>query len=55
MELGSAVTSLSLGPAQDLLATAHVGKRGIYLWSNQVGGGRDGTGRAEDDGLLACD
>ena len=37
MRLGSPVTSLSLGPAQDLLATCHVGKRGIYLWANQVG------------------
>jgi hypothetical protein len=36
MLLGSPVTSLSLGPCQDLLATAHVGRRGIYLWSNQV-------------------
>ena len=43
MQLGSPVTSLSLGPGQDLLATAHVGKRGIYLWSNQVGGGGAGT------------
>lgn len=41
MRLGAPVTSLSLGPAQDLLATSHVGKRGVYLWSNQVrwGGG----------------
>lgn len=36
MRLGAPVTSLSLGPAQDLLATAHVGKRGIYLWANQA-------------------
>jgi hypothetical protein len=36
MRLGSPVTSLSLGPAQDLLATTHTGKRGIYLWANQV-------------------
>lgn len=43
MRLGAPVTSLSLGPSQDLLATAHVGKRGIYLWSNQMlfGSGAD--------------
>lgn len=36
MRMGAPVTSLSLGPAQDLLATSHVGKRGVYLWANQV-------------------
>lgn len=43
MRLGAPVTSLSLGPAQDLLATSHVGKRGIYLWANQMlfGSGAD--------------
>lgn len=43
MRLGAPVTSLSLGPAQDMLATSHVGKRGVYLWSNQAlfGSGAD--------------
>ena len=36
MTLGAPVTSLSLSPAMDMLATAHVNRRGIYLWSNQV-------------------
>ncbi|CAD7697143.1 unnamed protein product [Ostreobium quekettii] len=36
MQLGSAVTSLSLSPAMDILATTHVNRRGIYLWSNQL-------------------
>jgi len=36
MKLGSPVTSLSLSPAMDLLATTHVEKKGIYLWSNQL-------------------
>ena len=36
MTLGSPVTSLSLSPAKDMLATAHVNRRGIYLWSNQL-------------------
>ncbi|EFJ49064.1 hypothetical protein VOLCADRAFT_59899 [Volvox carteri f. nagariensis] len=36
MKLGSPVTSLSLSPSLDLLATTHVNRRGIYLWSNQA-------------------
>jgi U3 small nucleolar RNA-associated protein 21 len=36
MTLGSPVTSLSLSPAKDMLATTHVNRRGIYLWSNQL-------------------
>lgn len=35
MELGPPVTSLSLAPSGDVLATAHVGLCGIYMWSNQ--------------------
>lgn len=35
MRLGSPVTALSLSPRMDLLATAHVGQRGVFLWSNQ--------------------
>ncbi len=37
LKLGAPVTSLSLSPALDLLATTHVNRRGIYMWSNQVG------------------
>ncbi|GLC36521.1 hypothetical protein PLESTM_000455900 [Pleodorina starrii] len=36
LKLGSPVTSLSLSPSLDLLATTHVNRRGIYLWSNQA-------------------
>ena len=43
MRLGSPVTSLSLSPAQDLLATCHTERKGIYLWANQLlfGSGAD--------------
>lgn len=43
MKLGTPVTSLSLSPAMDLLATAHVEHKGVYLWSNQMlfGSGAD--------------
>lgn len=33
---GPPVTSLSLSPAHDLLATTHADCRGIYLWANQA-------------------
>ncbi|KAG2482597.1 hypothetical protein HYH03_018481 [Edaphochlamys debaryana] len=36
LRLGAPVTSLSLGPSLDLLATTHVNRRGIYLWTNQA-------------------
>lgn len=36
MRLGTPVTSLSLSPAADLLATTHVERRGVYLWANQL-------------------
>ncbi|KAF8055387.1 WDR36 [Scenedesmus sp. PABB004] len=36
MHMGSPVTSLSLAAAGDLLAAAHAGKRGVFLYSNQV-------------------
>ncbi len=36
MRLGSPVTSLSLSPATDLLATTHVEHRGVFLWANQL-------------------
>ncbi|KAF6265106.1 WD40 repeat-like protein [Scenedesmus sp. NREL 46B-D3] len=36
MHMGTPVTSLSLSGSQDLLATAHVNKRGVFLWSNQL-------------------
>ena len=31
----TAVTSLSVSPKADFLATSHVGDLGIYLWSNK--------------------
>lgn len=34
--MGSPVTCLSLSPAMDMLATTHVHKRGVFLWSNQM-------------------
>ena len=36
MRMGEPITAVSLAPAMDLLATTHVGRRGIYLWSNQL-------------------
>lgn len=36
LRLGAPVTALSLSPAMDILATAHVNRRGIYLWSNSA-------------------
>jgi len=36
MAMGAPVTSLSLSPGRDLLATTHVNKRGVFLWSNQL-------------------
>jgi hypothetical protein len=43
MRLGGQVQSFSLAPGQELLATAHAGKKGIYLWANQFiyGGAAD--------------
>ena len=43
MHLGEPVTSLSLSPGMEMLATTHTGLRGIYLWSNRqaFGGGDD--------------
>ena len=29
------MTSLSLAPGQELLATTHANRKGIYLWANQ--------------------
>ena len=34
LRLGAPVTALAMSPALDMLATAHVNRRGIYLWSN---------------------
>ena len=42
LRLGAPVTALSLSPAGDLLATAHVGRRGLYLWANTLVYGRGG-------------
>jgi WD40 repeat protein len=36
MHVGSPVTCLSLSPHGEMLATGHVGRRGVYLWSNQM-------------------
>ena len=36
LRMGEPITAVSLAPAMDLLATTHVGRRGIYLWSNQL-------------------
>lgn len=43
VKLGSPVTGLQLSPGQDLLATCHVKRRGIYLWYNHLmfGSGAD--------------
>ena len=43
LRLGSPVTSVSLSPSQDLLATTHVEHNGVYLWANQLifGSGAD--------------
>ena len=43
VKLGSAVTGVQLSAGQDLLATCHVKKRGIYLWYNHLmfGSGAD--------------
>jgi len=40
LRLGAPVTALSLSPAMDLLATAHAGRRGLYLWANALVYGR---------------
>ena len=41
--MGSPVTGVQLSPSQDLLATCHVKRRGIYLWYNHLmfGSGAD--------------
>lgn len=36
VQLGSPVTALQLSPGQDLLATCHVKRKGIYLWYNNL-------------------
>ncbi len=43
LRLGAPVTSLSLSPAMDMLATTHVEREGVYLWANQLvfGSGAD--------------
>ncbi len=42
LRLGAPITSFSLPPAMDLLATCHVNRRGIYLWSNSFVFGNPG-------------
>ena len=43
LKLGPPVTALSLSPTMDMLATTHVNRRGIYMWSNAAvyGSGAD--------------
>ena len=43
LRLGAPVKALSLSPVMDMLATTHVNRRGIYLWSNAAiyGSGAD--------------
>ena len=36
LHVGCPITALSFAPNMELLATAHVNRRGIYLWSNQL-------------------
>ncbi|KAL2634137.1 hypothetical protein R1flu_005616 [Riccia fluitans] len=36
MRVDAAVTALSLSPNMDMLATSHVNRNGIYLWSNKL-------------------
>jgi U3 small nucleolar RNA-associated protein 21 len=36
LKMESAITSLSLAPAMDILVTTHVEKRGIYAWANEL-------------------
>jgi hypothetical protein len=43
MHMGTPVTSMSLSATHDLLATAHVNKRGVFLWANQLLFGDVGT------------
>jgi U3 small nucleolar RNA-associated protein 21 len=41
MHVGCPITALSFAPNMELLATTHVNRKGIYLWSNSLlfGGG----------------
>ena len=48
LRLGAPVTALSLSPAMDMLATAHVNRRGIYLWSNAAVYGAGATVRPSE-------
>ncbi|KAL6759017.1 WD40 repeat-like protein [Haematococcus lacustris] len=36
LRLGAPITAFSLSPALDMLATCHINRRGVYLWSNQA-------------------
>ncbi|GMH45573.1 hypothetical protein BSKO_13530 [Bryopsis sp. KO-2023] len=36
MQLDVPVTSMSISPSMDFLATSHVDRRGVYLWTNQM-------------------
>lgn len=43
LRLGTPITSFSLAPSMDMLATTHVEREGVYLWANQLvyGSGAD--------------
>lgn len=43
LRLGAPITSFSLAPSMDMLATTHVEREGVYLWANQLvyGSGAD--------------
>ena len=53
VRLGGPVVSLALSPAGDVLATAHAGRRGICLWSNQAVFGSAGAAPPAGEGAPA--
>jgi U3 small nucleolar RNA-associated protein 21 len=55
MAMGTPVVSLSLSPAMEMLATAHVNRRGIYLWANQLVFGIGSTISPSDTPVRVCD
>ena len=53
--MGTPVVSLSLSPAMGMLATAHVNRRGIYLWANQLVFGVGPTISPSDNPVRVCE
>ena len=49
LRLGPGIYGLSLSPTQELLATTHANRRGIYLWANQLIFGHGATDLAPSD------